>query len=100
MMNVNTMLTNWTVLTSFFNDLWSLTYRKKTEKKARRAKTDAKKTGPPEDRKGQDRDRPKTENCRTETSLVYSEISVIPRNSVFFGLHTSIDSNSTISNNT
>ena len=35
----------------------------------KRPKTDAKKTGPPEDRKGQDRDRPKTENCRTETSL-------------------------------
>ena len=40
---------------------------KKTEKSP---KTDAKKTGPLEDRKGEDRDRPKTGNCRTGTSLV------------------------------
>ena len=33
-------------------------------------KTDAKKTGPFKDRKGEDQDRPKTENCRTGTSLV------------------------------
>ena len=39
---------------------------KKTEKSP---KTDPKKTGPPEDRKGQDRDHPKTEKWRTETSL-------------------------------
>ena len=48
----------------FFNDLWSL---KKTEKSP---KTDAKKTGPFKDRKGEDRDRPKTGNCRTGTSLL------------------------------
>ena len=62
-MNVNTMLTNWTVLTSFFNDLWSLTYRKKTEKKPEdRCKKDRPARGPkgagprpPEDRKLQDR---------------------------------------------
>ena len=40
---------------------------KKTEKSP---KTDAKKTGPFKDRKGEDRDRPKTGNCRTGTSLV------------------------------
>ena len=39
---------------------------KKTEKSP---KTDAKKTGPIEDRKGEDQDRPKTGNCRTGTSL-------------------------------
>ena len=48
----------------FFNDLWSL---KKTKKSP---KTDAKKTGPFKDRKGEDRDRPKTGNCRTGTSLI------------------------------
>ena len=42
---------------------------KKTEKSP---KTDAKKIGPIEDRKGEDRDRPKTGNCRTGTSLVNS----------------------------
>ena len=41
---------------------------KKTEKSS---KTDAKKTGQLEDRKGEDRDRPKTGNCRTGTSLDY-----------------------------
>ena len=47
---------------------------KKTEKSP---KTDAKKTGPLEDRKGEERDRPKTGNCRTGTSLIGSFIQVL-----------------------
>ena len=56
----------------FFNDLWSL---KKTEKSP---KTDAKKTGPFKDRKGEDRDHPKTGNCRTGTSLQFIRLGAHP----------------------